>query len=155
NAVQTPANSVQSVTSFTRSGKERRYLRFRASHPSGGRPRMILQTLSALALRELIDGGLKAVGLPDVDANPTSLVALPTGRFIDHGQTLVKALAESSDRAWRALEVALAGEGLWSWLDRAEDRAFRRQVREFLDAAPLPDRAADFRKEALCELRHA
>ena len=56
-------------------------------------------------------------------------------RFSDHSKNLTNALESASDRAWRALEIALAGETFLSWLHKAEDKAFREQVR-----AALPER---------------
>src|SRR5262249_35010541 len=119
---------------------------------------LILQTLSAIALREVIDGCAKAAGGSDMNLEAAPLLSHLTQRLSDHGQKLTKALARSSERAWRALEVALAGEGLWGWLDRADDKAFRRQVRAFLDAARFPalsGQGAGYRKQCLRELRYA
>src|SRR5262245_7601180 len=119
---------------------------------------VILQTLSAIALREVIDGCTKAAGGSDMNLETAPLLGLLTQRFCDPGQKLTKALAGSSTRAWRALEVALAGEGLWGWLDRAEDKAFRRQVRAFLDGSRFPalsGQGAGYRKQCLRELRYA
>jgi tRNA A-37 threonylcarbamoyl transferase component Bud32 len=59
-------------------------------------------------------------------------------RFTDASQQLPLALKQAADRAWRAVEVAVAGESLWSkMMRRGEDRAFSREVRAFLDANPL------------------
>src|SRR5439155_3628763 len=59
--------------------------------------------------------------------------------------------------AWRAMEIALAGESLWTRLDRAETKALRDQIRKFLDAVELPglDDRAKFRGRCLTELREA
>src|SRR5262249_36088553 len=68
------------------------------------------------------------------------------------------AVRGAGERAWQALEVALAGESLWGRLDEADDRAFRQQVRAFLDGAPLeglPGHGDEFRQQALRELRAA
>src|SRR5207302_1417239 len=61
-----------------------------------------------------------------------------------------------------ALEVALAGDSWWdrvkAVLAKGDEQAFRRQVRAFLDAAPLaslPGPGDEFRKAALRELRAA
>ena len=57
-------------------------------------------------------------------------------RFRDHSRTLPKALEKAHDRAWQALGVALAGDGL---LDRVkvffasgDDKGVREQVQLFL-----------------------
>jgi serine/threonine protein kinase len=115
---------------------------------------MILQTLSALALQELVNAGCRVAALSAVEVELGPVVEGIVERFTDGGGLLEKALAGAGERAWRALEIALAGEGLFGWLDRADDRVFRGQVRDFLRTAPLPaDQAEDFRKVCLRELR--
>ncbi len=80
-------------------------------------------------------------------------------RFTDPSRKLPEALAEASERAWRSLELALAGESFWSVLARrGEDKAFSASVRAFLDANPLklpPATSKEFTKAALAELRAA
>src|SRR5262249_22173330 len=85
-----------------------------------------------------------------------------TERFTDHSQRLTVALQTANERSWKALEVALGGESLWDRckgaLARAEDKAFREQVRAFLDASPLTKasaRYAEIFRNALKELRAA
>jgi serine/threonine protein kinase len=119
---------------------------------------MILETLSAIALRELIDAGMKSGGLPEINLAAEGVFKLFGERFGNHADKLSRALVRSNERAWKALEVALAGEGMWSWLDRSDDKAFRRQVRAFLDSTPyghLPGHDAEFRGKSLRELRYA
>jgi hypothetical protein len=114
----------------------------------------IVRSLSLLALHQVARGAAQAAGLAGVES-----VARFLGRhFTDHSQRLVASLRGANERAWQALEVALAGESLWGKLDEADDRAFRQQVRVFLDAAPLaglPSHGAEFRQQALRELRAA
>ena len=114
----------------------------------------IVRSLSVLALRQVAHGATHAAGLVGVEA-----VARFLGQhFTDHSQRLVVALRGANERAWQALEVALAGESLWGKLDDADDRAFRQQVRAFLDAAPLgglPSHGLEFRQQTLRELRAA
>ncbi len=78
-------------------------------------------------------------------------------RLSDQSRLLVDALRDSNDRAWKAMEVALAGEGLWNKLDKAEDKAFRQQIRTLLDAMPLPVLTGrnEFRRKCLEELQAA
>jgi hypothetical protein len=83
-------------------------------------------------------------------------------RFSDHGRRLEDALHESADRAWRCLEVALAGSSWWQsckhLLTPREDKSLARHVQEFLDKVPsaeLPGDPAKFRKDCLAELRSA
>jgi len=93
----------------------------------------IIQSLSVLALRQVVNGALQAVGVSGGgDAVATFLIE----RFTDHSQRLTAALTTSNEKAWKALEIALAGESLWNLLDRTEDKAFRQQVRAFLDTIP-------------------
>jgi serine/threonine protein kinase len=75
--------------------------------------------------------------------------------LVDPSQRLPKALAAAQQRAWRCLEITLAGESLWSRLGSAEDRALREQIRQFLDVVPLPDLTGKsaFREQCLRELR--
>lgn len=110
----------------------------------------IFLRLSVLAMRYMT-GGEAAV----VIAN--SLIE----RFSDHSQRLTAALHTANERAWKALELALAGESFWDRIKsaaaRGDDKAFARQVRAFLDAAPLPvpSDSPEFRQHCLAELRAA
>jgi serine/threonine protein kinase len=61
-------------------------------------------------------------------------------RMIDHGQALPKALARANDRAWQAVGLALAGDGLF---ERIKDffrdgdlKGVRDQISKFLDNTP-------------------
>src|SRR5437588_199137 len=82
-------------------------------------------------------------------------------RFRDHSRALPRALARANDRAWQALAVALAGDGLFERLgghfSNADARALREQVRPFLlhSAAYLDQAPAPFRKACLAELHAA
>ena len=85
---------------------------------------------------------LVAFGLRQVFGDWTDApVEFITERLTDHGQKLRKALASANDRAWKALSIALAGDGLFdhvkNWLAPADERAFAEQVRSFLHACPL------------------
>src|SRR5437764_2562199 len=59
--------------------------------------------------------------------------------FSDQGHRLTNALKASNEKAWRAVEIALAGESLWNKLDRADDRGFRQQLAGFLKQLPMPE----------------
>ena len=103
----------------------------------------ILSNLSALAVRQLVGGACHAAGVGHAAEGAEQVVGFLTRHFTDHSRRLTRALEETNDRAWKALEVALAGDSLW---DRArlalasgDDRAFREQVRPFLDACPLAE----------------
>jgi hypothetical protein len=102
----------------------------------------LFRSLSLIALRQVTAGAAQAAGL----AGAEGVAGFLTDRFTDHSQRLVIALRSANERAWQALEVALAGESLWNKLDDADDKAFRQQVRVFLDATPLeglPAQSAD------------
>jgi serine/threonine protein kinase len=121
---------------------------------------LLFQNLSCLALRQLIDGACEAIGFKATLEGTDSLVRFLVGHFTDHSQKLGKALHRSNQRSWRALEIALAGESWWDTvkgvLGRAEDQAFRQQVRAFLDSTPLaglPGHGPEFRRQCLSELR--
>src|SRR5262245_9905056 len=82
-------------------------------------------------------------------------------RYRDHSQALPRAVAAANDRAWKALGVALAGDG---FLDQVklvfvggDTRALREQVRPLLEhsAAHFDQAPAAFRKACLAELRSA
>jgi hypothetical protein len=119
----------------------------------------VFLSLSSLALRQLVEGACAALGVKD---GGEAVVGFLTERFTDHSQRLTAALQTANGRAWKAMEVALAGESLWDRckvaLSRGEDRAFREQVRAFLDSSPLTPASvthADVFKKALQELRAA
>ena len=110
----------------------------------------LIQTLSVLALRQF------AQVLTQSEALAAAVDCL-VERFTDHSQRLNKALQSANDLAWRSLEIALEGESLWTSLDRTEDKAFRQQVRTFLDAVPLLELAGktQFRKQCARDIRKA
>jgi formylglycine-generating enzyme required for sulfatase activity/serine/threonine protein kinase len=118
----------------------------------------VFLSLSSLALRQLVEGACAALGVKD---GGEAVVGFLTERFTDHSNRLTKALRQANDNAWKALEIALAGDSLWdrckAAVATAEDRAFARQVRAFLDATPLPEvaRKTAFRQKCLEELRAA
>ncbi len=118
----------------------------------------IAQKLSTLALREVLEGACKAVGFKAGEGVVEGVVGFLVHHLTDHSQKLPWALGRANEHAWKALEIALAGESLWSWLDRAENKAFRAQVRAFLNATPLaglPGHGPEFRQQCLRELRAA
>ena len=105
---------------------------------------------------------LVAFGLRQVVGDWTqSAVEFVTQRLNDHSQKLPKALANANDRAWQALAMALAGDGLFDqvrkWLAPADERAFAEQVRLFLQTSTyrFDAASADFRKKCLADLKTA
>ena len=88
----------------------------------------VVEHLCCFALKQFGGEGLEAVG------------KLLSDRFSDHGKLLLNALDRANRRAWRSLEIALAGESFWNRLtDKADDRGLRQQIRVFLDRMPLPE----------------
>ncbi|MCE9567093.1 MAG: protein kinase [Planctomycetes bacterium] len=109
-----------------------------------------------------IPESLCCLALNQLDIHPVLAVIrvsanVAADRLNDQSRAVLDALERSNRKAWKALEVALAGESLWSRLDKAEVKALRSQIRAFLDHVPLPelDAKADFRKRCLREIREA
>jgi len=125
----------------------------------------LLPDLVSLAMRPLLAGinaaldneviEAVAVGVPAVAGG--KLVGYLVHRYRDTSTDLPNALQRASDRAWRSFEIALAGESWWSRLrDRGDEKAFREQIRQFLDASPLPAIADEgFRGACLEQLKLA
>src|SRR4051794_21278799 len=101
----------------------------------------ISANLCALALRQLVGGACSAIGLAPGEGAVEGAVGFLMRHFMDHSQRLNEALRQSNDRAWKALEVALAGDSLWDRcklvLASGEEKAFRELVRPFLAVANL------------------
>jgi uracil-DNA glycosylase family 4 len=121
----------------------------------------ISTNLCALALKGVVVGACRAVGVEGGEAAVEGVVGFLVRRFADHSQRLTEALRESNERAWKALEVALAGNSLWDRcklvLASGEDKAIRELVQPFLaqcDLAVLHGREP-YRRLCLAELRAA
>jgi len=117
--------------------------------------------LSALTLRQVIGGACQAVGVSPGDVAVAGVAGFLTRHFIDQSQRLSVALQLSNARAWKALEVALAGDSFWDrcklLFTSGDQKAFREQVQPLLGACPLAQAKGReaFRREALAELRAA
>lgn len=80
---------------------------------------------------------------------------------VDQSKVLARALARSNQRAWKTLEMALAGESFWDRVkerfSRAEEQAFLQEIRQLLLAVELPGGKdiQPFCKKCLQELREA
>ncbi len=105
----------------------------------------LMYALSSFALRQVVGEGAENV------------LRLLSDRLTDQSQLLPRALQQANERAWKALEVTLAGEGLLNKLDSAEEKAFRQQIRALLDTMPLPllTGKTEFRKNCHRELLQA
>jgi serine/threonine protein kinase len=78
-------------------------------------------------------------------------------RFTDQSQRLPKALNAATERAWKTLELTLAGDSLWSKLTtRAEDQALAQELRLALVVINVDQSVGnkgEFFRAALKELR--
>src|SRR5450755_2224902 len=118
--------------------------------PGGNAPMSLLTQLAGFALRQVIG---------DSGDNVVQVVEIVEQRFRDHSRTLPRALEHAHKRAWQALGVALAGDGL---LDRVkvffasgDDKGVREQVQLFLksNAVSFEGTVAEFRQDCLDELK--
>ncbi len=109
-------------------------------------------------ITQLVGFGLRQV-IGDYADGAVQVVALIEQRFRDHRTTLPKALNHANQRAWQALGVALAGDGL---LDRVkvffasgDDKGVRQQVQLFLNgnALSFAGTPTDFRRDCLDDLQ--
>ncbi len=123
----------------------------------------LLVKVSSLAMRPVLGGAkklvLQGVGHWSSEETANAIEDFFVSRFTDPSQQLRKALNRSADRSWRAVEIALSGESFWSKLtDLGEDKAFRADIRTFLDSNPLQLKDGEgtaFREAALKQLRAA
>ncbi len=122
---------------------------------------MIVECMYKLALGDLI-GGDNADKLAGLGGAVGGVGLLLYRHFADQTQHLPKALHRSNQRAWRTLELALAGDGwltrLKNLLARGEDRAIAEQIRAFLEANALEElkqHPAEVRQRCLEDLHKA
>ena len=118
----------------------------------------ILSRVSLFALGPLVGTACRVVGVAAASETAAAVTRFLAARLTDQSLRVTDALAGASERAWRTLELALAGESVLTALDRANDKAFREQVRLFLLSAQFDGRAArdaEFVSRCLCELRAA
>lgn len=91
-----------------------------------------------------------------------NVAAVVEQHFADHSTTLLRALANANDKSWKALAIALAGDG---FLDRAkvwllasgDEKGFREQVSRFLAGKGIAFEGtkAEFRNACLNDLNKA
>ncbi|MBN9121240.1 MAG: hypothetical protein J0I06_19160 [Planctomycetes bacterium] len=118
----------------------------------------VLSRVSLFALGPLVGTACRAAGMAAFAEGAVAVTKFLTARLTDQSLRVTDALAGASEQAWRTLELALAGESLATVADRADDRAFREQVRLFLLNAQFDGRASgdrDFTARCLTELRAA
>lgn len=118
----------------------------------------VFSRVSLFALAPLVSNACRAAGLGAVGEGVNAVAQFISDRVNDQSLRVVAALSEASDHAWRTLELALTGESVATAVDRADDKAFREQVRLFLLNSQFDGRAAadrDFTPRCLAELRAA
>src|SRR5947209_18470086 len=101
----------------------------RRRRPPRENPMRISDNLCALAVQQLVGGACKAAGVaPCAVGAVEQVVGFLTYHFMDQSRRLTEALQLTSERAWRALEIALAGSSLWQrckiLMASGEERAF-------------------------------
>jgi hypothetical protein len=114
--------------------------------------------LFGMALKPVAEGACIHLGGEAAGGVAGKVAGFLAERFADQSKKINYILAEANNRAWRAVEVALAGESFWGKLAKAEDRALREQIRGFINALPpdqIPGDADGFRIKCLNELRAA
>jgi serine/threonine protein kinase len=123
----------------------------------------IVLELSSLALRGSAHLGGELAGIGGAGGGAgEAVVKFLSQRFSDHSKRLTRALERSHERAWRAVEVAMAGNSWWERCQRVltttQERAFREQVQAFLKANPLDGAdgfGPDFRAQCVAQLQAA
>lgn len=121
----------------------------------------ILLNMSAITLRESVAGACKICGVSPAADAVQAVSSFLAGHFKDHSERLTRALRKSTDRAWRALEVALAGDSFWDrckgFLATGEQKGFRAEMQRYLNDLQLPDNVEPekFRRLCLSELKAA
>lgn len=118
----------------------------------------IVPNLSLLALR----GVALAARSEDGGRDAGAVVELLGTRFTQSGERLASALRQATDRAWVALEIALAGEPSWDrWqtvLSGEAGQPLRQALRAYLDTIPrgqFADLSTSSREECARKLRQA
>lgn len=118
----------------------------------------IVPNLSLLALRGIALGARAGDGSHDAGA----VLELLGNRFTQSGERLSGALRKATDRAWIALEIALAGEPSWErWqaaLGSEVSQPLRQALRAYLDTIPrgqFADLSLSSREECARKLHQA
>ena len=122
----------------------------------------ILNHLGGLALKGAAEGAAHLTGVGAIGAGAEVIAGLLQKQFSDNSQRLPRAIERAATRAWRAVEVSLAGRSWWDrcklTLATGDDRAIRKQVQAYLDANPLDGvdgHGPDFRSQCLAQLQGA
>ncbi|MCE9562577.1 MAG: protein kinase [Planctomycetes bacterium] len=129
---------------------------------------MVSQHLVGVALQQLVSGAVSVAKFSAATGDPGAPLAVKAlapalnflqTRFTDQSTRLTAAIEGATDRAWRALELVLAGDSLWDRLKgslaAADMKAFKHDVRGLLAAANVDGNYPVDRKAAARELRAA
>jgi formylglycine-generating enzyme required for sulfatase activity/serine/threonine protein kinase len=135
----------------------------------GAHPMPVTTLLFAYGLRQvlgiteesascLVEGAGQAI---EASGTAGKIISLVRRHFTDHSQALPRALGHANERAWQALAVSLAGDGL---LDRVKalitgpaPQAVQAQVKAFLahNARRYDTTSEEMRRACLAELHQA
>jgi|GEM_PF-2792142 len=106
----------------------------------------ISNLVCGMAVGQLVKGACETLGVHAGVAAGQQVADLLHRHFTDHSQKLLKVLHESHDQAWKTLELALAGDGVFDRLARVlvstDKKAFGEQMKAILAQARwdrLPD----------------
>jgi hypothetical protein len=69
--------------------------------------------LSTLTVRNLVEGASTAMGVAGAGDVAAAVVSFLKNGVRDHSECLIQVLHKANERAWKALEMSLAGETLW------------------------------------------
>src|SRR4051812_39027026 len=117
-------------------------------------PMSIVTTVAMTAVRYVVCGACRATGVLTEEAAEKAIAVL-SDYYADHSQKLPKAINDANERAWKTLEIALAGDSLWHRLtQRGEVVALAQELRKFLDRVDATGLSQD-RTACLRELRAA
>jgi tetratricopeptide (TPR) repeat protein len=146
---------------FVRNGKGRRFFQVRVSPlPPLDCLHLFLMNAGGMLSMSLV-GSLLGFGLRQVidDSVADGVVKFVAGHFTDHSQALPRALETAHDRSWKALGVALGGDGFLDGLKgifaSGDDKGVREEVARFINsgALPLEGTPRQFRADCLAELK--
>lgn len=108
----------------------------------------IVETLSALALRQLLDGR----GSEEAAAAVNRCIA-------DHGERMSTALRRANERSWKALELTLAGDPWWNASRSnlaSDEQPLADKLQSFISSLPAADALPESdRAQCLVEVRRA
>jgi tetratricopeptide (TPR) repeat protein len=119
----------------------------------------LFSKLAALAFKGAAGAAAGSLGFVGAGGAGEAVAEFLANRIHDHSTNLTEALDRAQARAWRAVELCLAGPSWWNTItsafSSADERGFRDQVQAFLNANPLDGidgHGPDFRAQCLAQL---